>query len=149
VVQDPFLVKLFNKPFSANAPDSIRAMIKTPVRINVDRYNEFAYVSKVSSSDSYVKLKFDSSSIEFDKINVWQLVRVDLKSSHFGFINGIKVGMTRENFLKVMDESEFEGEEFERANQYCTDGFKSRNGLTITFTDGLISRIKYGRAPCR
>jgi hypothetical protein len=145
---DPFFIKLFNKPFITTKPDSVLKMIKGKVNIKVERDNEELIVDKISESDMYPQFLFDSSSISFKKWPQWQIVNVDLKSPQFGFINGIKVGMMRAEFLELMGEKEFEGDGFTRSNPYCNDGFKSFNDLVVSFKDGLIIKISYSRSSC-
>jgi hypothetical protein len=149
VPQAPFFARLFNNPFPTMHPDSVKNAIGVHVRMGVNRNNEETFVTKVNSSDDYVRYEFDSSTVTFQKRKKWELTHMNLKSPNFSFINGVKVGMTRDEFLKTMGEKDFEGDEFYQINEYCNEGYNSTNNLRIFFAEGVIREIKYGRSSCR
>ncbi len=130
-------------------PDSVLPLIKTKVNIAVDRTEGHINVDKIAESDTRPVYEFDSSVVRFNKWPSWEIIYTDIKSPHFEFINGIKVGMTRADFLEIMGEEDFKGDEYYRTNQYCMDGYKSVNDFTVSFKEGLIREIIYGRAQCR
>ncbi len=149
VPPEPIFIKLFNKPFSSNLPDSVQKAIKASVKIQVERDQVLTIVDKISESDMYPKMLFDSSSLLFRKWPQWEIVEVDLKSPSFSLINGIKVGMSRDEFLWQMGEKNFEGDVFQKSNRYCSDGFIRINDITVNFKEGFITSIQYYRSDCR
>jgi hypothetical protein len=145
----PFLKFFFNKPFLSTNPDSVQKLIKTGVKIEVERNSEHVLVDSINDTDMYPEFKFDSSSIKFRKWSTWEIVQANLKSPNFSFINGLKVGMTRAAFLKTMCVRDFKGDKFHKSNESCSDGFESRNDFTVFFKDGVIREIQYERLACQ
>jgi len=149
VPKDPFFTALFNKPFVANKPDSVLAMIPAPVTIMAqDERGEYSRIDKISESEMYPQFRFDSSTLSFKKWPQWEIVYSELKSPNFQFINGVKVGMSRKEFLRRMGEDEFKGDEFTKWNRYCSDGFIRANSLSVNFRDDVITGISYSREKC-
>jgi hypothetical protein len=139
VPTDPFFTRFFNKPFRTTNPDSVQKMITAKVKIRVERNYEADTVDRLSESDMYPQFLFDSSSISFRKWPQWEIVSADLKSPNFSFINGIRVGMTREDFLYSMGVEQFEGDEFTKGYPSC---------MNVIFNNGVITEIKYSNAAC-